>query len=98
MGIDTVLLGDKDLGQLVIKKTTFGQMTQIPSYYWYEQFDGVLGLAFQSIAIDDVKPVFKEAVDQGLVDQSIFTVWLKSDGENSNGQVGGKSLILENIM
>lgn len=46
-------------------------------------------IAFQSLAIDNVKPVFQKAVDDGLVDKPIFTIWLKSDGEKAHGEVGG---------
>jgi hypothetical protein len=46
--------------------------------------DGVLGLAFKSIAVDDVQPVFQHAVELGLLDKPIFTVWI------SKSQNGGQ--------
>lgn len=58
-------------------------------FFTAQPLDGILGLAFQSIAADNVEPVFNHAYDLGLLDQPIFTVWLKADGTGSQGDNGG---------
>jgi hypothetical protein len=104
LGNDTVSLGDEGSDQLDIKNTIFGQVDQLSSIFADQPFDGILGLAFRSIAADDVQPVFQvknkqkreiklifqHAVELGLVDKPIFTVWLKKDGGKAAGESGGQ--------
>ncbi|KAI6234909.1 Peptidase A1 domain-containing protein [Aphelenchoides fujianensis] len=90
LGADTVALGDKGGPQLVIPSTTFGQATHLSDDFDGDAADGILGLAFRSIAEDDVQPVFQHAVELGLVDNPIFTVWLKRDGGDAQGENGGQ--------
>lgn len=40
--------------------------------------------------VDNVQPVFNHAYELGLVDQNLFTVWLKRDGGSATGQNGGQ--------
>ncbi|GMR57383.1 hypothetical protein PMAYCL1PPCAC_27578, partial [Pristionchus mayeri] len=75
------------LGQDTVKVNltcTFGQATSIAAFFKNEVIDGILGLAFQSKAVDNVKPPFIEAVDQKLVQQPLFTVWLEHEGAKEN--------------
>jgi hypothetical protein len=90
LGVDTVSLGDKGSTQLAIPDTTFGQATQLASFFTDQPLDGILGLAFRSIAVDDVQPVFQHAVELKLVDKPLFTFWLKRDGGQATGQNGGQ--------
>ncbi|KAF8370675.1 hypothetical protein PRIPAC_77104, partial [Pristionchus pacificus] len=50
---------------------------------------GILGLSYQSLSVNNVKPPFIEAIDQRLVDKPLFTVWLEHEGflENVNGGI-----------
>jgi hypothetical protein len=90
LGIDVVSLGDKGSSQVAIKDTTFGQADQLAEFFTDQPLDGILGLAFRSIAVDDVQPVFQHGYDLGLFDQPLFTVWLKRDGGGATGQNGGQ--------
>ena len=83
-GKDTVAFGDVGTNQLVVPKVTFGQATSLASFFAGDPLDGILGLAFQSLSVNNVKPVFQEAIDQKLVDQPLFTVWLEHEGFGEN--------------
>lgn len=42
----------------------------------YSKFDGILGMGFQSLAEDDVTPVFQNMMAQGLVKKPVFSFYL----------------------
>ncbi|PIO53904.1 hypothetical protein TELCIR_24745, partial [Teladorsagia circumcincta] len=79
-GEDTVRFGGVGSDQLAVPNTVFGQATTLSVFFADQPIDGILGLAFKTIAVDGVTPVFINAVDQGLVDQPIFTVFLEHVG------------------
>jgi len=51
--------------------------------------DGICGLAFQSLAVDRVIPPVYNMIQQNLLDNPWFTVWMTADG-NVQGQDGGQ--------
>ncbi|GMS78877.1 hypothetical protein PENTCL1PPCAC_1052, partial [Pristionchus entomophagus] len=87
LGQDTVSFGT-DSTALKVPKCTFGQATSIAAFFKNDVIDGILGLAFQALAVDNVKPPFIEAVDQKLVQQPLFTVWLEHEGNKQNAPGG----------
>uniref|UniRef100_A0A914CT07 Peptidase A1 domain-containing protein n=1 Tax=Acrobeloides nanus TaxID=290746 RepID=A0A914CT07_9BILA len=76
LGEDTVMLGTVGMDPLVIPKTTFGQATSIDQYLQVDLYDGIMGLAFQSIAVDNVVPPLVNAINQQVMNPSYFTVYL----------------------
>lgn len=52
-------------------------------------FDGILGLAYPSLAVDGVTPVFDNMIAQNLVELPIFSVYMSS---NPNSLHGGELL------
>jgi hypothetical protein len=89
LGTDTVRMGETGTNQLVIVNQTFGQSTELADIFYQSPFDGILGLAFQSIASDDVVPPLQNAISQGLLDQPIFTVFLDTEGGTNTNDSGG---------
>lgn len=84
-GVDTVALGPKGGNQLVIPRTTFGQASRVAEAFAKQPLDGILGLAFRSISVNNVVTVFENAVAQKLVDTPVFSVWMS----HKKGQDGG---------
>ncbi|EGT60495.1 hypothetical protein CAEBREN_22566 [Caenorhabditis brenneri] len=87
LGQDTVAFGGKADQQLAVPKTTFGIATHISSDFKNDAAEGILGLAFTSLAVDHVVPPLINAMNQGLLDANLFTVWLEHKG--SANDVGG---------
>ncbi|CAJ0582858.1 unnamed protein product, partial [Mesorhabditis spiculigera] len=88
LAVDLVQFGAAGDKQLAVPQTTFGQATHISDDFAQDPTDGILGLAFQSLAVDNVKPVLFNAIDQGLLDAPLFTVWLEHMGA-AEGAPGG---------
>ncbi|ODV95508.1 hypothetical protein PACTADRAFT_50223 [Pachysolen tannophilus NRRL Y-2460] len=86
---DTVTIGD-----LVIPKQDFAETTSEPGLaFAFGKFDGILGLAYQSISVDRVVPPIYRAIEQGLLDEPIFSFYLgdaaKSETEGGLATFGG---------
>ncbi|KAI1708230.1 eukaryotic aspartyl protease domain-containing protein [Ditylenchus destructor] len=88
LGRDELRLGDASGSQLTIMNTTFGLATEIAPFFEHIHVDGILGLAFESIADDHVKPPLLNAIDQGLLDEPILTVYLARRGASENVPAG----------
>ena len=60
-----------------MKNQTFGEAVKQPGPTFIDaRFDGILGMAFPSIAVDNVNPVFHNMVEQGLVKKPVFGFYL----------------------
>ncbi|KAL9174966.1 hypothetical protein ABFS82_02G085200 [Erythranthe guttata] len=80
---DNVLVGDVVVeDQVFIEATREGSLTFVLA-----KFDGIFGLGFQEISVGDAVPVWYNMVDQGLVDEKVFSFWLNRDTE---AEVGGE--------
>jgi cathepsin D len=74
------------VGGLNVQNQVFAEITSESGLSWITaKFDGILGLAFQSISVDGVVPVWYNMVAQNLVTQPIFGVWLSSNPQSQNG-------------
>ncbi|XP_050335421.1 lysosomal aspartic protease-like [Bactrocera neohumeralis] len=74
------------VGGLSIKKQVFAEATAEPGDTFVDSpFDGILGMAFQSIAVNNVVPPFYNLYSQGLVSENLFSFYLASAGTSSQG-------------
>ncbi|XP_059636682.1 aspartic proteinase A2-like isoform X2 [Cornus florida] len=76
------------VGDIVIKDQVFAEITKEGFFsFLLAQFDGILGLGFQDIAVWNVTPVWYNMVQQGLVSRKLFSFWLNRDPKS---KVGGE--------
>jgi len=81
-------IDDVTLGGLEVTAQTFAEATNEPGIQWLvAKFDGICGMAFQSIAVDDVVTPFQNLISQGLVDQPLFGVYLSSTSGDSTSEL-----------
>merc|ERR1712226_339449 len=81
--VDTV-----GFGGVAVPDCTFGEATQEPGITFVAaKFDGIFGLAYQTIAVNNVIPPFNLGYSDGLFDQNLFSFWLNRDAEDPIGGV-----------
>jgi len=79
------------IGDLTIKKQDFAEATQEPGLaFAFGKFDGILGLGYNTISVNGIVPPFYQMVDQGLLDEPIFSFYLgSSEDEGGVATFGG---------
>jgi len=82
---DTLTIGD-----LAIKDQAFAEATKEPGLaFAFGKFDGILGLAYDTIAVNHITPPFYEMINQGLLDAPVFTFRLGESEEDGGEAVFG---------
>ncbi|KAG6855361.1 hypothetical protein H0H87_004355 [Tephrocybe sp. NHM501043] len=75
---DTLSIGD-----LTIKDQLFAEATKEPGLtFAFGKFDGVLGLAYNTISINHITPPFYSMIEQGLINEPRFAFRLGSSEED----------------
>jgi saccharopepsin len=78
------------MGDLTIKNQLFAEVTsQSGLAFAFGRFDGILGLGYESISVNQIPPPFYSMIDQGLLDQKVFAFYLGDDSEGSEAIFGG---------
>ncbi|XP_007947634.1 chymosin-like [Orycteropus afer afer] len=79
LGYDTVTVSD-----IVDSHQSVGLSTLEPGYiFTYSEFDGVLGLAYPSLASEYSVPVFDNMMQRHLVAQDLFSVYMNRNEQGS---------------
>ncbi|CCE62767.1 hypothetical protein TPHA_0D01260 [Tetrapisispora phaffii CBS 4417] len=83
---DTLIIGD----DLVIPEQDFAEATSEPGLaFAFGKFDGILGLAYDTIAVNKVVPPFYNAIKQGILDENKFAFYLGDT--NKDNKSGGEA-------
>lgn len=88
---DTLAIGD-----LSIPKQDFAEVTEEPGLaFAFGKFDGILGLAYDTISVNKVTPPVYRAIEEGLLDENRFGFYLgdanKDDKDGGTATFGGIS-------
>ncbi|NWY43434.1 PEPA protein, partial [Sylvia atricapilla] len=80
LGYDTV-----NVAGINVRNQIFGLAETEPGdFFYYTPFDGILGLAFPSIASSGATPVFDNMMLENLVDRDLFSVYLSRDSQSGS--------------
>lgn len=76
-----------NFGGISVDAQEFGVADHLAEVFGYQPVDGILGLGWPKLAVDNVVPPMQNALPQ--LDQPIFTVWLDRKLKISEGGSGG---------
>ena len=69
--------GGVQVGNITVTGQLFAEATKQPGISFIAaKFDGILGMAFDTISVNHMMPVFQNMVAQGRVPSSVFGFWL----------------------
>jgi hypothetical protein len=72
---------------LTIKQQVFGLSEDIADVFGYQPVDGIMGLGWPALAVDNVVPPVQNLLPQ--LTQKLFTVWMDRKKKPSEGGSGG---------
>jgi len=75
-----------DIGGLAVQNQVFAEAVDEPGLVFIiAKFDGILGMAYETISVDHVTPVWYNILSQNLVTSPIFSFWLDKNPRGSSG-------------
>jgi len=79
------------IGDLTVKGQLFAEATKEPGLaFAFGKFDGILGLGYDTIAVNHITPPFYEMWNQDLLDSPVFTFRIgSSEGDGGDVVFGG---------
>uniref|UniRef100_A0A8C5P851 cathepsin E n=1 Tax=Leptobrachium leishanense TaxID=445787 RepID=A0A8C5P851_9ANUR len=81
IGVDQVLVQG-----IAVQNQQFGESSSEPGNTFVNAaFDGILGLAYPSLAVGGCTPVFDNMMNQNLVEEPLFSVYMSRDPNSSEG-------------
>ncbi|NWR92254.1 CATD protein, partial [Furnarius figulus] len=79
------------LSDLKVRNQVFGEAVKQPGMTFIAaKFDGILGMAFPRISVDQVTPFFDNIMQQKLIEKNMFSFYLNRD---PSGVPGGELLL-----
>ncbi|KAI9466995.1 Asp-domain-containing protein [Lactarius psammicola] len=81
---------DLTIGDLTIKGQLFAEAVKEPGLaFAFGKFDGILGLAYDTIAVNHVPPPFYEMINQNLIYEPVFSFRLGSSEDDGGEAIFG---------
>ncbi|EGO01922.1 hypothetical protein SERLA73DRAFT_177556 [Serpula lacrymans var. lacrymans S7.3] len=78
------------IGDLSIQHQDFAEATKEPGLaFAFGKFDGILGLGYDTISVNHITPPFYNMIDQGLLDEPLFSFRLGSSEDDGGEAVFG---------
>jgi saccharopepsin len=78
------------IGDLTIRNQDFAEATKEPGLaFAFGKFDGILGLAYDTISVNGIVPPFYNMIDQGLLDEPLFSFRVGPSEEDGGEAVFG---------
>jgi len=84
LGEDTVTFGG-----VAVKKVVFAQCPNVEMGADYSGYDGLVGMAYQSLAEDYTPPIFQVMYEDGMLESGSFSMYLTPEDEGSVMFLGG---------
>lgn len=77
---------DLTMAGVTIHNQTFGEATTLPGLtFALAKFDGILGMGFDTISVDNISTPFQNMLSQGLVSKPVFSFYLNRDQSQAPG-------------
>lgn len=67
---------------------SFAEVVQEPLSWIISRFDGILGLAFEKLAVDGIEPPMFQLIKKGLIDP-VFSFYLPCDSKETGELIIG---------
>jgi cathepsin D len=81
-------VGDNvNLAGLQLTNVSFGQADIVAAFFENTPIDGILGLAFEDIAVGHEKPVFDYAWEQGVLAKREFSIYMSTASMSTTSEV-----------
>lgn len=81
------------IGDLTVKDQDFAEATSEPGLaFAFGRFDGIMGLGYDTISVNQIVPPFYNMIEQGLLDEPVFAFYLSDtndEGSESVATFGG---------
>lgn len=79
-----------DIGGLKLEKQDFAEATSEPGLaFAFGRFDGILGLGYDTISVNQIVPPFYNMINQDLLDEPVFSFFLGDTEHESELVFGG---------
>jgi len=79
-------IDDVAIAGVTSTQQTFAEATEEPGITFVAaQFDGILGMAFPTISVNGITPVFNQMYEQGKLDKNEFAFYLNRDPTGAEG-------------
>ncbi|OCK96395.1 aspartyl proteinase [Cenococcum geophilum 1.58] len=73
------------IGDLKVKNQDFAEATSEPGLaFAFGRFDGIMGLGYNTISVNGIIPPFYSMLDQGLLDEPVFSFYLSDTNDESS--------------